>query len=220
MKNSILFIILTAISLNCYSQMENLKASGVTKEIMTLAKQNADLCLIHFYGEELFNSSLKWDLNSSIANAKSNYRGFNFTDSITFIPLQYVLSYKVYDEDTYVDQIFIQADSLGFVSDLKKSDYIYDKLFGLKLVLNKTFTVSANDAIVIAFHHGLRGENIYAKLINTKNEVSAERYTSEKIVSYFWEVSLTDCCRCALLHIDPLSGEIVAEMIRVVRTSQ
>ena len=215
MKEVRLFIILCLLSFTSYAQLDSIKAVKETKETMVFAKQNADNYLISFFGDKIFRSNLKWDMFHSQIKSEHNYTYTNYTDSISFVPQRYNLNYKVYDGNSYVDYFYLEADSLGFVKELPTNHYLYDVLIGYKLLLNKTFLISKLKAIDIGKNYGIEGNSLYAKLINNRNEVLSADYEGEKVISYYWEVSVKDCEKCDVIHIDPITGKIIAKMTKI-----
>ncbi len=212
MKNkSVLLILLYFCSIDCNAQLDNIKANEQIKQRMIFAKQNTDAYLIDFFGEHIFNMNLKWNISNSHVHAKYNYTGTSYLDSVTFIPQLYILNYKVYDDSTFISHFSIEADSLGFVTELPTNHFQYDDLIGLKKLLNNTF-ISKQKAIEIGENYGIISDSIYAELINNRNEVLDNKFNGEKVISYFWEVSITMCKECKAIYIDPITGKIVKEL--------
>jgi hypothetical protein len=217
MKKYYLIIIILFSHFLCAAQLDSIKANEETKEIMILAIKNADKYLNKFFGDSIFNTSLKWNIYSSRVDAKYNYTYTNYLDSIFFVPQEYNLNYKIYDDNIYVDYLYINADSLGFVKELPTNHNLFDDLVGYKLLLNKTFLISKLKAIEIGEKHGIKGDSVYAKLENNRNEVLRIDYKGEKIISYYWLVSVKDCKKCDLIHIDPLTGKLITKL-KVIET--
>jgi len=219
MKKYYLIIIILLSHFLCAAQLDSIKANEETKEIMILARKNADKYLTSFFGDSIFNTNLKWDIYFSRVDAKYNYTYTNYLDSISFVPQEYNLNYNIYVDSFYVDYFYINADSLGSVKELPTNHYLFDDLIGYKLLLNKTFLISKLKAIEIGEKYGIEGDSVYAKLTNNRNEVLRTDYKGEKIISYYWVVSVKDCKKCDLIHIDPITGKLITKM-KVIETKK
>jgi hypothetical protein len=150
MKKVKLFIVLSQLSFHFFSQMDSLKAIEETKRKMVLAKENADNYLIRFFGEQIFNTNIKWDIYHSRVSARYNHVLTNYLDTVSFIPQEYKLNYKIYDDRTLVDYFYLEADSLGFVEKLPTNHYLYDDLIGYKGTSKNSVW---NDKAVIFFRY-------------------------------------------------------------------
>lgn len=207
-----IFIILYLISSCCFAQFERIKASEDTKQKMVLAKHNVDQYLINFFGEQVFKNNLQWDMFYSHVAAKYNHSYTNYLDLVSFIPQEYHLHYKVYDDSTFIDYFSIVTDSLGFVQETSLRNLVYhDYLIGYRYLLNKTFKISKLKALEIGEQYGIVGEGVYAKLINNKSDICCVGYAEGENVSFYWEVSIEDCINCKMIHICPITGRIICE---------
>ena len=80
-------------------------------------------------------------------------------------------------------------------------------------MLNKTFIISKKKAIKIGDKYGIKDDDMYATLKNNRMEVLDKNYKGEKVISYYWEVSIRNCEKCEMIHIDPKTGEIISELL-------
>jgi len=187
--------------------LSRINAEPETKRRMILAHENADRFLRNFFGDSIFETNIKWDLQYSSVDVKHNYTLTDYLDTIDFLPDAYHMNYKIYQQGIYVDFFYLQADSLCVV-DVPPTHFEFDELMGYKKLLNGSFKVTYAEALRIGKKHRIDGDNAYAKLGNNRDEIYDSAYKGQKVVSYFWEVSIQYCDHCRLIHIDPYTGKI------------
>jgi hypothetical protein len=212
MRRIIISISAFLISIQCFSQIDSIKADVETKRKMIIAHQNADYYLKSFFGDSIFINNIEWDMFHSSVDAKNNFTYTNYFDTFSFIPQVYKLMYKIYQKGIFFDYFRLEADSLCKIN-ITTKHFLYDDLIGYKKLINGNFKITQEKAIEIGEKYGIYGEGVYAKLINNGDKIKSSDYIGEQIVSYFWEVSIEDCEKCMKIHIDTNSGKIVSEWV-------
>lgn len=121
-------------------------------------KKKADSLIISNYGQEFFDSQVRFNFNCS-AYDKDGYVG-SWTEPMTRKPTEFIFRYQVRlkNSDWQSEMIGISLDENG--NYISSHDRFNNNGFEKLDSENRTFEINKTKAISLAKEHGLKGENI------------------------------------------------------------